>query len=194
MVSETFPDRPSLRLIANLAGAGGASEGEGKGATFTVCLPLSAVQHDGRTAAPAPRLHAQREISAMGLHSLEGLRVLVVDDEPDARDLLATVLRKSGALVTAARSVSEALECANAVRPEFLISDIEMPGEDGYSLIRKVRASEIPEFRAMPAIALTAYAGPGDRMRALEAGFQVHMAKPVQPAELVLVVANLTKR
>ena len=171
-----------------------ASDGEGRGSTFTVALPLSAVQGDSRPPARAPRLHPQDASRETQLQSLEGLRVLVVDDEPDARDLLATVLRKSGAVVTAARSVSEAMECANAMRPEFLISDIEMPGEDGYSLIRKVRASEIPEFRSVPAIALTAYAGPGDRMRALEAGFQMHMAKPVQPAELVLVVANLTKR
>lgn len=171
-----------------------ASDGEGRGSTFTVALPLSAVQGDSRPLARVPRLHPQGASRETQLQSLEGLRVLVVDDEPDARDLLATVLRKSGAVVTAARSVSEAMECANAMRPEFLISDIEMPGEDGYSLIRKVRASEIPEFRSVPAIALTAYAGPGDRMRALEAGFQMHMAKPVQPAELVLVVANLTKR
>jgi CheY-like chemotaxis protein len=169
------------------------SAGEGQGSTFTVCLPLSAVQRDAHALEP-PRLRAQGESALRELQSLQGLRVLVVDDEPDARDLLATVLRQSGAQVTAARSVSEAMECANAMRPEFLISDIEMPGEDGYSLIRRVRASDIPEFRGVPAIALTAYAGPGDRMRALEAGFQMHMAKPVQPAELVLVVANLTKR
>jgi signal transduction histidine kinase/CheY-like chemotaxis protein len=169
------------------------SAGEGQGSTFTVCLPLSAVQRDAHALGP-PRLRAQGESALRELQSLQGLRVLVVDDEPDARDLLATVLRQSGAQVTAARSVSEAMECANAMRPEFLISDIEMPGEDGYSLIRRVRASDIPEFRGVPAIALTAYAGPGDRMRALEAGFQMHMAKPVQPAELVLVVANLTKR
>jgi CheY-like chemotaxis protein/anti-sigma regulatory factor (Ser/Thr protein kinase) len=171
-----------------------SSGGEGKGSTFTVCLPLSAVQDESAPRVPAPRLHVEDESAQRPLQSLEGLRVLVVDDEPDARDLLATVLRRSGAQVTAARSVSEALECANAMRPEFLISDIEMPGEDGYSLIRKVRSSLIPEFRCVPAIALTAYAGPGDRMRALEAGFQMHMAKPVQPAELVLVVANLSKR
>jgi signal transduction histidine kinase/ActR/RegA family two-component response regulator len=171
-----------------------ASEGEGKGSTFTVSLPLSAVQQEAHPVPRVPRLQAEGEAPHMDLHRLDGLRVLVVDDEPDARDLLATVLRRSGAVVTAVRSVAEALECANAMRPEFLISDIEMPGEDGYSLIRKVRSSPIPEFRSVPAIALTAYAGPGDRMRALEAGFQTHMAKPVQPAELVLAVANLSRR
>jgi signal transduction histidine kinase len=173
---------------------GVASEGEGKGSTFTVCLPLSAVQHDAQPVADLRRLPAPGESAPVDLLRLDGLRVMVVDDEADARDLLSTVLRGSGAQVTAARSVSEALECANATRPDLLISDIEMADEDGYSLIRKFRSSPIPEFRSVPAIALTAYAGPGDRMRALEAGFQMHMAKPVQPAELVLVVANLAKR
>jgi signal transduction histidine kinase/CheY-like chemotaxis protein len=169
------------------------SEGVGKGATFTIELPLASVGQ-GEPAPLPPRQGSTERAAPDYLQSLEGLRVLVVDDEADARDLLATVLRRSGAVVTAAHSVAEALECARAMPPDFLISDIEMPGQDGYYLIRQVRGSTIPEFRSIPAIALTAYAGPGDRMRALEAGFQVHMPKPVQPAELVLVVANLTKR
>ncbi len=170
------------------------SEGEGKGATFTVRLPLSSIAGHQGPAPERPRITYEQQEPNRALQSLEGIRILVVDDEPDARDLIATVLRRSGAVVTAAHSVAEALECAKAIPPDFLISDIEMADEDGYSLIRKIRGSNIPEFRSIPAIALTAYAGPGDRMRALEAGFQVHMPKPVQPAELVLVVANLSKR
>jgi signal transduction histidine kinase/ActR/RegA family two-component response regulator len=169
-----------------------ASEGAGRGATFTVALPLSAVQQSGEAAA-RPKLSAEEHTERRQLASLEGVRVLVVDDEPDVRELLSTLLRQSGAAVTAVRSAGEALETLGAMAPDIVVSDIEMPGEDGYSLMRKIRGGTAPS-RSVPAIALSAYAGPGDRMRAFDAGFQLHVAKPVEPAELVAVISNLVNR
>jgi CheY-like chemotaxis protein len=123
--------------------------------------------------------------------SLKGVRVLVVDDEADARDLVATVLRRAGADVLTAVSVAEALAISDRDRPDVLLSDLEMPGEDGYALIRKLRASPDPRLAGMPAAALTAYAGYEDAKRAREAGFEVHLPKPVQSRELVAVLAAL---
>ena len=170
-----------------------ASEGLGRGATFTVRLPLAPVTHSGAMTS-VPKLGEVKAGARQQLASLDGLRVLVVDDEGDVRDLVATILRQSGAAVTAVRSAAEALEAFATTLPNVLVSDIEMPGEDGYSLIRKLRAGAIPQARNVPAIALSAYAGPGDRMRALDAGFQLHISKPVEPAELVAVIANLAYR
>jgi signal transduction histidine kinase/ActR/RegA family two-component response regulator len=168
------------------------SDGPSRGSRFTVKLPLAAVQSKG-----VERV-AKLGMSDSGGHrqlaSLDGLRILVVDDEADVRDLVATILRQSGAAVTTVRSASEALEAFATVTPNILVSDIEMPGEDGYSLIRKLRTGALPAGRTVPAIALSAYAGPGDRMRALDAGFQLHVSKPVEPAELVAVLANLAQR
>jgi signal transduction histidine kinase len=168
------------------------SEGAGKGATFTVKLPLAAVQRSDLAIARVAKLGSGDVATRAQLASLEGLRILVVDDEADVRELVSTILRQSGAAVTAVRSASEALEAFATTTPDVLVSDIEMPGEDGYSLIRKLRG--LPAGRAVPAIALSAYAGPGDRMRALDAGFQLHVAKPVEPVELVAVIANLALR
>ena len=170
-----------------------ASEGLGRGATFTVRLPLAPVTHPGAITS-IPKLGEVKAGARQQLASLDGLRVLVVDDEGDVRELVATILRQSGAAVTAVRSAAEALEAFATTMPNILVSDIEMPGEDGYSLIRKLRAGAIPQARNVPAIALSAYAGPGDRMRALDAGFQLHISKPVEPAELVAVIANLAYR
>lgn len=126
---------------------------------------------------------------------LEGVRVLVVEDEQDAREVLTIALRQCGAEVMSAGSAAEALEILRGERtPDVLVSDIEMPGEDGYALIRKVRALEEERGGRVPAAALTAYARSEDRMRALSAGFQVHIPKPVEPAELVAVVASLSGR
>ncbi len=120
--------------------------------------------------------------------------VLVVDDEPDARDLFSSVLERCGADVTAVGSVADALAAFRRRRPDVLLSDIGMPGEDGYSLIRKVRALPESEGGRIPAAALTAFARVEDRMRVLRAGFQIHLPKPIEPAELVAVVANLAGR
>jgi CheY-like chemotaxis protein len=125
---------------------------------------------------------------------LDGLSILVVDDEPDTRELLKTGLENCGANVRVAGSVAEALASIAAVLPDILMSDIGMPGEDGYDLIRKVRS--LPPHRGgnVPAIALTAYARVEDRLRALRSGYQMHVPKPVELAELVTVADSLTKR
>ena len=125
---------------------------------------------------------------------LEGLRLLVVDDEADTRMLLKAVLERCGASVTAVSSAGEALAALKETRPDVLISDLGMPEEDGYSLIKKVRALPAKDGGQTPSAALTAYARVEDRMKVLRAGFQIHIPKPVEPAELVAVVANLAGR
>ena len=176
------------------------SSGEGRGATFTVALPQAA----GRTAArrepaePAGELDPERAAAPVGLGDasalLGGLRVLVVDDEPDARNLVRRLLEECDAVVTTAGSAAEAIERVANDRPDVLVSDIGMPGADGYALIRWVRALGTDRGGDVPAVALTAYARPEDRDRAIRAGFQVHATKPIEPAALVSVVASLTKR
>jgi CheY-like chemotaxis protein len=125
---------------------------------------------------------------------LDGLRVLVVDDEADARELLTTILRQYGVEVTAVASANEALETLPQLKPNVLVSDIGMPEEDGYTLMRRVRALDAEQGGQIPAVALTAYARAEDRIQALAAGFQLHIPKPVNPEELAAVVANLTGR
>jgi signal transduction histidine kinase len=163
------------------------SEGEGQGATFIVRVPLSPVagesMGDGRS--------ATHQMSSMP--SLEGVHVLVVDNEPDARSLVSAILESRGASVTVVESAAAALEEIRSHRPDVLVSDIAMPGEDGYTLIRKVRRLE-DTFAPLPAAALTAYATASDRAEALLAGYQAHLAKPVEPAELTAVVASLARR
>jgi signal transduction histidine kinase/ActR/RegA family two-component response regulator len=176
---------------------GAFSPGEGQGATFTVRLPLMSVRHAEQPlpVVTTPRSPADEfDMQYAALPRLEGLRVLVVDDERDARELLTAVLTQSGAEVTAAATVAEAIAALRRADFHLLVSDIEMPDEDGYALIRQVREMEQPRARKTPAIALTAHARFADRMRALSAGFQMHVPKPVQPAELVVVIANLTSR
>ncbi len=123
---------------------------------------------------------------------LVGLRVLVVDDDDDSRFYISTVLEGEGASVTAVASAAAALEILSQLQPNVLVCDIAMPDEDGYSLIGRVRDLKPDKGGHVPAIALTAYADREDRMRALEAGFQTHVAKPVAPGELVAVVALVT--
>jgi CheY-like chemotaxis protein len=122
---------------------------------------------------------------------LDGVRVLVVEDEPDARHLLAAVLQKRGARVFMAASAEEALEVLQRERPDVLLSDIALQEQDGYELIKRVRSLPPEMGGRTPAAALTGYGRLEDRMRALSAGFQLHAAKPVEPAELVTVVASL---
>lgn len=123
--------------------------------------------------------------------ALEGLHILVVDDEVDARDLFAMVLRYTRAHVSVAGNVDEALRVFVSDRPDLLVSDIGMPGEDGYSLIRRVRRLSAEAGGAVPALALTAFTGPENRARALEAGFTEHLPKPVDPDRLIEVVTRL---
>jgi PAS domain S-box-containing protein len=162
------------------------SAGEGKGSTFTVTLPMSPLQTEPQELEPPRERVAWDQEFAESLLSFDGLRVLVVDDEQDSREFLAFMLRQRGAAVSMARSAMEALE--------LVISDIGMPYEDGYTLIRKVRALPVERGGRTPAVALTAYAREQDRIRALVAGFQSHVVKPVKPAELVVVVAQLAGR
>jgi len=126
--------------------------------------------------------------------SLAGVRVLVVDDEDDARELLAMVLQEAGAVVTAAASVADALAVVATTAISVVVSDIGMPVEDGYTLLRRLRAEAPVALRQIPALALTAYARAEDRQRATRAGFQEHAAKPVDPDVLVSTVAALVGR
>ena len=170
------------------------SPGEGQGSTFTVRLPALPIY---RAADPALREHpAARNLlpSYEFPDRLDGLRVLVVDDEPDTLELLKVGLGQSGAEVVTARSAGEALEEIRTHVPDVLISDIGMPGEDGYEFIRKVRALPAESGGRVPAIALTAYARTEDRLQALRAGYQMHVPKPVELAELVAVAVSIVRR
>ena len=166
-----------------------ASEGEGRGATFVVELPLpiDAVRPGSEPAS----VYRRGEDGPSRLVSLGGRRILVVDDEPDARELLATILGRAGADVTVVASADEAFEMLRRWRPDVLVSDIGMPGDDGYVLIRRVRALRSDEGGQVRALALTAYARSDDRARALDAGFHAHIAKPVDPLELTALLAGL---
>jgi len=160
------------------------SAGEGQGATFTVRLPLL-------PAAGAEEEHRPAVSGEQGVvePSLRGVRVLVVDDDEDVRGMMETVLSERGAQVTSAASAGEALDSFAREAPDVLLSDLAMPEMDGYELLRELRAR--PEAPRVPAAALTAYARAEDRRQALLAGFQMHVAKPIEPDELVAVVASL---
>jgi PAS domain S-box-containing protein len=173
------------------------SKGEGQGTTFTVKLPLIALRSvEVLPEKSREREHptSSREVSFECTQELEGLHVLVVDDEDDGRTLVSAVLESCGAKVTAANSVAAGLKAVRALLPDVLLSDLGMPGEDGYSLIKQVRALPAEQGGLIPAAALTAYARVEDRMRVLRAGFQIHLPKPIEPAELIAVVANLSGR
>lgn len=185
-----------VRQLVEMHGGtiGADSRGEGKGAEFIVKLPVASVFSRVIEKEP-PRGEGTREerIDAPDARILEGLRILVVDDELDSRSLLGVVLEQSGAEVVLGGSAAEALEALADGGFDLLISDIGMPGEDGYQLIGKIRRLAAKKGGRIPAIALTAYAHVEDRVRALNAGFQAHIAKPVEPVELVAVVASLAK-
>jgi signal transduction histidine kinase/CheY-like chemotaxis protein len=169
-----------------------ASEGPGKGATFTVALPVarrrSVSPDEARDAAAGERLTPQN------LPSLVGMRALFVDDEADARELITMILADCGAEVRTAASATEALAACDEWQPDVLISDIGMPGEDGYTLMKVLRARETARGGHIPAIALTAYARREDRMRALSVGYERHVPKPIEPGELLAAVASLANR
>ena len=173
------------------------SDGEGQGATFIVKLPLIVLRsfkigHAGQ----AERVHptSGNNLPFDSPPELNGLRLLVVDDEEDTRILLKAVLEKCGASVTTASTAREAIAVLKASRPDVLISDLGMPEEDGYSLIKRVRELSEEDGGKTPSAALTAYARAEDRMKVLRSGFQIHIPKPVEPAELVAVVATLAGR
>jgi CheY-like chemotaxis protein len=170
-----------------------ASEGEGLGATFRVRLPLMIVHAE---AAPEPREHRRTAGMAplTNVGDLTGVRVMAVDDDQDALGLLRTVLETAGAAIVTAPSAAEALEQLETVRPDVLLVDLGMPGVDGFEFIARLRASPDPGLRDIPAAALTALARSDDRTRALRSGFEMHLAKPVDPGELVASVATLVRR
>jgi PAS domain S-box-containing protein len=169
------------------------SEGEGRGATFSVHLPPSIVQLHDRS---APRIHPTTETQpgeTLSLPRLDGVHIVAVDDEPDARDLLRTVLEDQGAKVTSFASAEDALAALKTIKPTVLVCDVGMPKMDGYQLIRKLRAEESRSDR-IPALALTAFARAEDRKRSLIAGYQAHLAKPFDVGELILLIADLVGR
>jgi CheY-like chemotaxis protein len=208
-----------VRHIVELHGGTVAADsaGEGKGSTFIVTLPLTGAAapiaaappaHDsadaataagGQSVPPITAAAAEKARSAAAAEptDLGGLRVLLVDDEPDAREVIGEILRRCGAVVTTAGSAREALGmmamagAGGAGGVDVLVSDIAMPEEDGYYLIRELRGRAPDEGGTTPAVALTAYAREEDRQRALAAGFQSHLAKPVEPCDLAAAIAQL---
>ena len=171
-----------------------ASPGEGKGATFTVMLPISPVYQldpSGSRVHPAARDLLPPDDCT---DRLDGMRILVVDDEPDTRDLLKQGLEFCGAKVEVVSCAAEAIEAIGSSVPDILISDIGMPGTDGYELIRKVRGLPPSRGGKVAAVALTAYTRIEDRLQALRAGYDMHVPKPVELAELVAVAASVTRR
>lgn len=170
------------------------SEGIDQGSTFTIVLPVEAQERKFDISANLSSIFLDNSHeSFIRSPVLDGLRIMIVDDESDTRELLATVLAQRGAEIRDCASVADALATFQTWEPDLLISDIGMPEEDGYSLIRKVRLLD-RQLGQIPAIALTAYASTEDRLRTVSAGFQAHIAKPVEPEELITVIANLAGR
>ena len=169
-----------------------ASAGEGQGATFIVRIPVAPLR------SPAlPTIEPSLSAESRDLEcppEIVGLKVLVVDDERDVRDWVSALLEHCNAVVFTAASAAEALAALRSHQPDVIVSDIGMPGEDGYTLIKKIRALAPADGGGTPAIALTAYARMEDRTRAMVAGFNMHVAKPIEPTELLITIANLTGR
>jgi signal transduction histidine kinase/ActR/RegA family two-component response regulator len=170
-----------------------ANRQDRSGAIFKAFLPAAAPEAqaatDQKAAKPIARKNGSVQLQSASL--LKGVRVLVVDDEPDAREVIALILRQRGAEVVTASSAAEAMGILERESPQVLVADIEMPVEDGYSLIRKLRDLPSPSGAGTPVIALTAYAGEQDRAKVLQAGFDLHVPKPIQPPELIAAIASL---
>jgi signal transduction histidine kinase/DNA-binding response OmpR family regulator len=171
------------------------SEGKNHGTTFTVVFPaaegeLEVDGHNGDMAA-----HESSEVEVLNSAALlQGLKILVVDDEPDSRDLVMAILRRHGSDVRCSESAAAAIETFCEWHPDLLVSDIGMPNEDGYSLIKRLRELESGRAKGIPAVALTAYATDEDRSQALSAGFQIHIAKPIEPENFVSCLASVVGR
>lgn len=181
------------RQLAELHGGSleATSEGAGFGSVFSLTLPIGSFEAPPRVERPAIRPESSE--ADANLPTLLGAKILVVDDDDDARELLRSILAQHGASVRTAACASEAIQQIDSRPPDVLVSDIGMPDEDGYQLIRRIRSRPPEEGGKVPALALTAFARTDDRRRAIGAGFQMHLAKPVEPSELVTVVASLLK-
>jgi PAS domain S-box-containing protein len=188
-----------LAIVRHLVEAHGGtvsveSTGPGHGSTFTMRLPISrpTARRVARAAPPAD--DAALPLPERPLASLRSLRILVVDDDPDTLEVVREVLERAGALVTTVSSAPEAIEALAAAPPDVLLSDIGMPGEDGFSLIRRVRRLAPSSGGEVPAAALTAYTQAEDRRQALLAGYQLYLPKPIEPSELTAAIARLAGR
>jgi CheY-like chemotaxis protein len=170
-----------------------SSGGVGQGATFRVKVPLTIV-HPGLEAGVRVHPRTGQALTEIATGDLSGVHVLAVEDERDALALVVAVLETAGARVTTALSAEEALVLLDSELPDVVVADLGMPGLDGYQFIDQVRRHRNRQVRDLPAAALTAYARPEDRMKALRAGFHIHLAKPIDPAELVTTVAALARR
>jgi CheY-like chemotaxis protein len=171
------------------------SPGEGCGATFTIRLPLPTANEPAkaRTRETDQWQNQDARVHHDSLPSLEGVQVLIVDDDEDSRQILTVMLTECRATVQAAASVAEALEAVIWFKPDVLVSDLAMPGEDGYSLIARIRELDAARGQETPAVALTAYVRVEDRARALAAGFNLFVPKPVESSELIIAIANLAE-
>ena len=182
-----------LAIVKQLVDAHGGTivvdSADGHGATFIVRLPIVAVYNPGVDPAPAPGFADEHEDST----TLDGLRVLVVDDDDQNREVVVTSLGTYRAATLQASSAAEALDILARERVDVLLTDVAMPGADGYALIRSLRTSTVGVAASIPAIALTAFARPEDRHHALQAGFQLHLAKPIEARTLAAAVASLGK-
>jgi CheY-like chemotaxis protein len=183
-----------LSIVKHLAELHGGSvrvksAGEGKGSTFIVALPISVLRERVPSAPVERPTFGDVDVTSVELPSLEGVVALVVDDEPDARILINRLIEERGGRALMASSAADALEQLDQHEIHILVSDIGMPEVDGYQLIQKIRARE--KTHHLMAIALTAYARNADRQRALLAGYQMHLAKPVDPRELIAGIASL---
>jgi signal transduction histidine kinase/DNA-binding response OmpR family regulator len=170
------------------------STGKDQGATFTVSLPLSSAASSDAIETAVTAEPENNGLPAGFSKLLKGLRILVVDDEADSRDLVTAILTRCGSKVRCCESVAEALETFREWKPDLLVSDIGMPNEDGYELIKKLRKLRLKRAKEIPVVALTAYATDDDRERTLSAGFQMHVAKPIEPEALVRSIANAAGR
>jgi CheY-like chemotaxis protein len=170
-----------------------SSPGLGGGSSFIVQLPLVAERPPASARPPSER-PSSRSLAPASRSGMAGLRILVVEDEEDARELLVALLQRAGAIVSAAASAREALAVLEREPPAVVLSDIGMPGEDGYALIRRIRALGSENIARTPAVALTAFARPEDRTRALDAGFDDHVSKPIEPDELFAAITSVAAR
>jgi PAS domain S-box-containing protein len=185
-----------VRHIVEMHGGGvlASSSGRGQGATFRIRLPLiSALRPEGPETEPAPAPEIERKVINES-HRLDEVRVLLVEDNPETLDMLKVIFEESGAEVIAATSLDEALDALDRFRPDVLVSDIAMQDRDGYVLVREVRSREPERGGKIPAVALTANFRAEDRVRVLSAGFQMYIAKPIDPNDLIAAVASLTGR